>query len=186
MFLAGKRKLVHVLRTLGLTYVIHVTVPLLARSASRTWILHRVWCAHHKAVVQPTTEILIITSTLDADRVTHNLAIQLNRAIVSSSLLTTHVYNRAADICSPRMCMHMEIVEDITRILRVLVEEFERWRFNFRRAWVRRLKALWRMRNSLSCSVLHDINLIVGCWHDDGFSYFFFLYFWKILLIRLD
>lgn len=105
---------------------------------------------------------------------------QLNRAIVSSSLLTTHVYNRAADICSPRMCMHMEIVEDITRILRVLVEEFERWRFNFRRAWVRRLKALWRMRNSLKfCSVLHDINLIVGCWHDDGFSYFFLFVFLK-------
>lgn len=47
--------------------------------------------------------------------------------------------------------MHsMEIVEDITRILRVRVEEFERWRFNFRRARVRRSKALWRMRNSLT------------------------------------
>lgn len=95
-------------------------------------IASRLMCASQSG--RSTTEILIITSTLDADRVTHNLAMQLNRAIVSSSLLTTHVYNGAADICSPRMCMHMEIVEDITRILRVLVEEFERWRFNFRRA----------------------------------------------------
>lgn len=115
----------------------------------------------HKTVVQPTTEILIITSTLVnrlADRVTHNLAMQLNRLKLA---INHRVYNKAADICSPRMCM--EIVEDITRILRVLVEEFERWRFNFRRARVRRLKALWRMRNSLtrSCSALYDINVLL-------------------------
>lgn len=175
MFLAGKRKLVHVLRTR-----LDIRDP-------RDCAVARKIC---KSYVNIASRLMRASQSGRSayDRNTyHHLNprcrpshAQLGNATYRLKLAINHrVYNRAADICSPRMCTRMEIVEDITRILRVLVEEFERWRFNFRRARVRRLKALCKMRNSLTRSSLLSFILISDCWHDFLFVFLKNIFWWN-------